>query len=248
MSEEKLLLTNIQRMCFHDGPGIRTTVFLKGCNLHCPWCSNPENMVLEKTGLEKAYDVEQLVKELRKDEFFWRDSGGGVTFSGGEPFLQSASLRKAIDLLKEYDVHTMIETALFVSRTALEQVVEVIDGLIVDVKLLEEARCREILGSNLDVFRENIRLAYEMGKIDRFRIPCCKEYTFRRSNMEKIIDFIGKYKDIPIEIFSVHKLAENKYQRLGIIQPSYHGVSMEELEWFQEKLLSAAIKAEIIQI
>lgn len=248
MFEEKLLLTNIQRMCFHDGPGIRTTVFLKGCNLHCPWCSNPENMVSEKMGLEKTYDVEQLVKELRKDEFFWRDSGGGVTFSGGEPLLQSASLRKAIDLLKEYDVHTMIETALFGSRTALEQVIEIIDGLIVDVKLLEIDRCREILGGSLDVYRENVRLAYEMGKIDRFRIPCCKEYTFQQRNSEMIVEFVGKYKDIPIEIFSVHRLAENKYRRLGIIQPSYHGVSLEELEWFQRKLLLAGIAAEIIQI
>ena len=103
MSTDKILITNIQRMCFHDGPGIRTTVFLKGCNLHCPWCANPENIsalpqAYERDGRKglygKEFSEEELLKEVLKDRRFYED-GGGVTFSGGEPLLQIKALKKA---------------------------------------------------------------------------------------------------------------------------------------------------------
>ena len=84
----KVRITDIQHFSLHDGPGIRTTVFLKGCSLKCPWCANPECISSEIQG-EFGYDIslEELEKEILKDEPYYK-TGGGVTFSGGEPLLQ----------------------------------------------------------------------------------------------------------------------------------------------------------------
>ena len=102
-------ITNIQHFSLHDGSGIRTAVFLKGCNLTCPWCCNPENMNFE---IEKydynnkndsfGYDIslEDLEREILKDEIYFAEGKGGVTFSGGEPFLQIKSLKPLIIIRK----------------------------------------------------------------------------------------------------------------------------------------------------
>ncbi|MDR1359694.1 MAG: 4Fe-4S cluster-binding domain-containing protein, partial [Deltaproteobacteria bacterium] len=87
------LLFQIQRWSLHDGNGIRTTVFLHGCPLRCAWCANPESW---QSGQGYALSLEELLQEIRKDEPFYRQSGGGVTFSGGEPFLQADVLAAAL--------------------------------------------------------------------------------------------------------------------------------------------------------
>ena len=101
--KEKILISNIQRFSLQDGPGIRTTLFLKGCNLRCPWCANPENLEnnikkIVKDNREYIFgyymEVEKLKEELIKDKSYYELNNGGVTFSGGEPLLQFKKLEK----------------------------------------------------------------------------------------------------------------------------------------------------------
>ena len=138
VQEKKILVTKIQRFSLHDGPGIRTTIFLKGCSVRCPWCCNPENLLntqqyYVKDGVKEVYgvyyEVNDLYEEIMKDEIFYTDSDvdydirnssdisrlpGGITFSGGEPLLQMEPLQPLLYLLDQRHIHMAVETSLFV--------------------------------------------------------------------------------------------------------------------------------------
>lgn len=110
-----MLITNIQRFSLHDGPGIRTTIFLKGCSLRCPWCSNPENIKpypekYYKDGIEgiygKNYTCDEVYNEIIKDRAFY-DENGGVTFSGGEALLYVNELLPLLEKLKKERITTV---------------------------------------------------------------------------------------------------------------------------------------------
>lgn len=233
-------VTNIQRMCFQDGPGIRTTVFLKGCNLHCPWCSNPENLIydIQKTDslqLGEDYATDELLPALLKDKKFWENEGG-VTFSGGEALLQISEMEELLKKLKKENIHLAIETALFASRKALEISLKYIDYYFVDVKILDESACLEVLGGSVDTFFENIEYLINEKKDICFRIPCTYEYTFEKKCKEKLLDFLKKYTQIPVEIFSVHNLGESKYKALNKEVPDFNAVSREDLDYFKKEI------------
>ncbi len=254
--ENKLLITNIQRMCFHDGPGIRTTVFLKGCSLHCPWCSNPENLRFEQDEYEKDgkkgiygtfYDPQELTDILMKDRKFWR-IGGGVTFSGGEPLMQAEALLPVLELLKKRHVHTAVETALFVSEKRVSEVLPYIDYFIVDAKLMDKDKCREILGGDISAYIKNVKLIDQKGKLKLFRIPCCSEFTFTEENRELLTDFLSGYRQTPVQVFSVHNLGEKKYQSLGKEMWRSNGVEQRQLDDFCNVLRKSGIDAEVNMI
>ena len=179
----KILLTNIQRFSLHDGPGIRTTVFLKGCSLRCPWCSNPENLLSTpqpyiKDGIEgtygRYYSSDELVHECLKDKAFyegklndpelWNISDadhieqlpGGITFSGGEALLQAEALVPVITALHSSGVHIAVETCLFIPSTSLNLALEMVDFFYIDVKILSSDRCSAVEHGNLDLYLSNL--------------------------------------------------------------------------------------------
>ena len=179
--DDRILVTNIQRFSLHDGPGIRTTAFLKGCSLRCPWCANPETQEREpetymKDGAEhvygKWYTAEELFRELVKDRAFYgsgpgvsRDAlsadgidslPGGVTFSGGEPLLQMKKLVPLCEKLKSEDIHIAAETCLFVTEEDLAAAVSYVDFFYVDVKIPDPVRCRSILRGDIELYLKNL--------------------------------------------------------------------------------------------
>ena len=108
----EVIITNIQHFSIGDGPGIRTTVFLKGCNLRCPWCHNPETLsaeVNEQYG--RVCTTESIVNEIMEDMVFYQESGGGVTLSGGEPLLQADGCGEIAKLCSEAGVPVLLDTA-----------------------------------------------------------------------------------------------------------------------------------------
>jgi pyruvate formate lyase activating enzyme len=221
----KTLITNIQRFCVNDGPGIRTTVFTKGCTIRCPWCSNPENLnyceeVYEKEGIQgiygKYYAADELVEELRKDQAYWIH-GGGVTFSGGEALSHMEDLEPVLQKLQKNKINIAVETALFVNQSSVEMAVRYMDHFMIDIKILEPLRCREILGGDSEQFVSNLKFVCENVNHTNivFRIPCATAYTLEDKNKKRIIDLLSQYKDIPIELFGLHKLGESKYESLG---------------------------------
>lgn len=256
MKKDKIRVTNIQRMCFQDGPGIRSTVFLKGCSLHCPWCSNPENIsflpeTFEKNGREGTYGRDYLAKELMgvlmKDCKFW-ENGGGVTFSGGEALMQADVLQEVLEQLKKTGVHIAVETALFVPKIHLENVMSYVDYFIVDVKILDPIKCRDTLGGDISVYLENVEILYQAKKLKLFRVPCCPEYTFTEENKKRLIDFFKKYDGVSVQIFGIHNLGEKKYESLKRPIWKSQGVEEKDLYEYREALEREGIKAEVIHI
>lgn len=251
-----MLITNIQRMCMNDGPGIRTTVFFKGCNLHCPWCSNPENIsFLPETFTDtnesgvygRYYSEKELLDEITRDIPFYK-TGGGVTFSGGEPLLH---LVHAIPLLKELkarQIHIVAETALMVNAESVVLLEPYIDAFIVDCKVMDETAVKTVLGGDVSLYQQNVRYLYEKNKIHLFRIPCCKEISFYPKNKESIAEFLGQYNQIPVEIFSVHNLGEQKYQSLNRKVPYFEPIEKEKLQEFCDALALQNVNATVIEI
>lgn len=252
-------VTNIQRMCFDDGPGIRTTVFLKGCSIHCPWCSNPENISFEKQSFCDGenihsfgeygtdYNSEDLAEILFKDRKFW-GTEGGVTFSGGEALMQAKQLEEVWARLKSDGIHMAVETALFVPAALLEIAMRYIDFYYVDVKLLEGNLCASVLGGDAGQYRENVEELASRHKSIHFRVPCSKEYVLLESNQKELCGFLGKYRQFPVEIFAVHDLGKGKYKSLGMEMPYFERITEEEMNAFLTKLFQAGCRAKIIQI
>lgn len=248
MHSETTLITNIQRMCMNDGPGIRTTVFLKGCSLHCPWCANPENIRFVEEEYQRDdisgvygihYEADALVAEIIKDQKFWKHRGG-ITFSGGEPLMHMEYLLPVLQKLKQEGVHIAMETALFVDNNQLKVALPYVDLFLVDMKILQEDMCREVLGGNVSQYLNNmeclIELQQELSKEVILRIPCNKEYTLQNENVDRILEWCRNHPQIPIEIFATHSLGKSKYESLGCTCPAFEKVTDEELAGFAKRL------------
>jgi len=214
--EKNILLTNIQRFSLHDGPGIRTTVFLKGCSIHCPWCSNPENLlhreqryvkmdhngkVEEKGTYGKWYSPDELYSEVIKDKSFYGycnansatylDSlPGGVTFSGGECMLQMKELDPMLQRLNDEQIHTIVETSLFCSSVQLSIAIKHIDLFYVDIKVLNDDLCSSSLGGRIELYKNNLVTLLNSGKPVVFRLPVIGGYTDSEENRKAVVELI----------------------------------------------------------
>ena len=235
-------ITNIQHFSLHDGPGIRTTVFLKGCNLKCPWCANPECISSEIQG-EFGYDIslEKLEQEILKDKPFY-ETGGGVTFSGGEPLLQINNLESLLKSLKNKKINICFETALFVPEKYLKIAKKYSDEFIVDIKMVDSRNCKEVIGGQINQFLNNLKLL-DLEKTT-FRIPVTK---FSLKDTELILDLLKKYKPKHLEIFELHNLAKSKYEILNKEQ-YYEKIEDKQINEFYEKLKEIIPNAELIEI
>ncbi|MBP3477843.1 MAG: radical SAM protein [Lachnospiraceae bacterium] len=221
-----VLLSNIQRFSLQDGPGIRTTVFLKGCWLKCPWCSNPENI---KTCLEEyvwgneikvfgfEMSIDELEKEILKDKKYYGDKGG-VTYSGGEALLQIKSLEPMLKSLKEKRINQCIETSLYAPKENLEMACKYIDEYIVDAKILIEKSAKDIIGGELSIYLDNIKYLANHNNSIVLRVPLVNPYTVSEQNLFEIRKLVEEYQIAKIEIFRVHNLGEKKYSVLGRTQ------------------------------
>jgi pyruvate formate lyase activating enzyme len=149
-------IADVQRFCLRDGPGIRTTVFLQGCGLHCWWCHNPQ-MQAASSKEAREVDTNALADELMRDERYWLRSGGGVTLSGGEPLCQAGACAELFTELGTRGVHRCVETAGAVQWDAFEVLVSLVDLWYFDMKSAAADTFREGTGGDLEQVRENLR-------------------------------------------------------------------------------------------
>lgn len=253
---DTIMVSNIQRMCFHDGPGIRTTVFLKGCSIHCPWCSNPENISFYKEQYSvngvcgvygKEYSGEELISVIKKDEmFFGKD--GGVTFSGGEPLMQTEALEGVFAALKKEGINIAVESSMFIPAECLRIALKYIDYFIIDIKILDSELCKEALGGNLDTYFQNVEKVYKAGKKMIFRIPCSYEYTFTCENRDKIKTFLMNYKDIRVQLFAIHDLGRKKYDSLEKPFWEHRKLEDKDLQGYCNEIIRMGVGAEVIRL
>lgn len=252
-------VTNIQHFSLHDGPGIRTTVFLKGCNLNCPWCCNPENISFEiekyfENGLKKefGYDISlnELEKEILKDEIYYDNGKGGVTFSGGEPLIQIENLIPLLKRLKNKGINICFETSLSINSNLVSAAIAYIDELFIDIKILEKEKALNILNLNLDLYLKNLEIINNSNikkENITFRIPLNNEYTLNENNINQIINLLKKY-PYKVQIFKTHNLAENKYKLIDKKQVEIKELSDNEINEIYNKIKKITDNVEIISI
>ena len=251
----KVIVSNIQRFCLKDGPGIRTTVFFKGCNLRCPWCSNPENLDFEIQPYQYENEqgiygfeitLEELENEILKDRKFF-ENGGGVTFSGGDCLLQFEKIEPLLKKLKDQNINICIETALTVQEKLVDIAIKYVDEFIIDVKILDDKNVSKING-NQKVYKKNINKIFENKCKVIFRIPLVPDYTITEENLDELFNFLSKYKPIKVEIFKIHRLGEKKYKTLGKEMPVFKDVSNEEIRSIKERIEQLGIETEYCKI
>ncbi len=249
----KVLVGSIQRFCLTDGPGIRTTVFFKGCSICCPWCCNPENLrndvVLGKSGnvygrLMSEEEIASLI--LRDKHYYYPD--GGVTFSGGECLLTLPKTKYLIGCLKNNGVNIAVETSLFVPTQHLESVIENIDSLYVDFKILLNERASSILSADLDLFLQNLDCLKARNMLHKIhpRFPLVPGFTDDEDNINSLVRILKEYNLQTIEIFSVHNIGSEKYKDLGIDYVPFQTMSDNEIERVVNIFESNSIQAKVL--
>ncbi|MCD7956335.1 MAG: 4Fe-4S cluster-binding domain-containing protein [Lachnospiraceae bacterium] len=278
MLQNSIIITNIQRFSLHDGPGIRTTIFLKGCTIRCPWCSNPENLSPQKESYVKdskkgiygnAFSCESLYKEIIKDKLFFtegcndynirsyqdlKDHCGGVTFSGGEALMQMLPLIPLLQTLKGDKIHMAIETSLFAAPKQMDIALQYIDLFYVDVKLLNSNKCKSVLCGDLNQYIKNVDKLFswkdETGyrKPVVLRVPVIGGYTDMEENRKEVVKFIKSYKPLKVEIIKEHNLGVSKYESLGKSVPDYKGVSDALMVKYKEEMEVLNVPVEICSI
>lgn len=266
------LIYDIKRYAINDGPGIRTTVFFKGCPLHCAWCHNPEGisprpqrvytpskcigckvciyacpekaLTLKGTGIAadqgkcvncgicaaacpstaveifgRKVTVADIVKEVEKDLIFFDQSGGGVTFSGGEPLGQAGFLEAALKALGQVGVHRSVDTTGHIETAALMRVAAHTDLFLYDLKHMDSQCHRHWTGVGNETILKNLRALAETGAKIWIRIPLIQGVNADSGNMRQTAAFLCSLPGAPllVSLLPYHDIMAGKYEKLGQI-------------------------------
>ncbi len=243
------VIFDIKRFCTNDGPGIRTAVFFKGCPLDCWWCHNPEGKTCEiekavrvnKIGTMDFYDDEEIGKETTVDDVMdevardiiaYEESGGGVTFTGGEPFFQFEFLKELLKESKARRIHTALDTSGYTSKENIEDISNYVDLFLYDIKHLEDPEHIKYTGVSNAVILENLRLLIEQMKKIILRFPVIPGINDTRKNITKLKELITLYKEDmnEIHLLPFHNIGDNKYKKLNTINKLIEIKSLNEKE------------------
>ncbi|SIO95228.1 glycyl-radical enzyme activating protein [Vibrio spartinae] len=266
------MIFNIQRYSTHDGPGIRTVVFMKGCPLRCRWCQNPEShqcgrellfdpslclagctlccdavpdvirqsgeqlcidraqlqeehlTVLEQlcpaqalTVCGEALDVDTIMQTIRRDRSFYDRSGGGVTLSGGEPFMAPELSGELLARCHQEGIHTAVETCLHVPWKYIEPSLADVDLFLADLKHVEPQIFRRWTRGSAKQVMTNLKKLSQRGKTVIIRVPLIPDFNADESSVKAIIDFVtAELSGKEIHFLPYHTLGKQKYQLLGL--------------------------------
>ncbi|MFC1906913.1 glycyl-radical enzyme activating protein [Chloroflexota bacterium] len=259
---------DIQRYSVNDGPGIRTTVFLKGCPLGCLWCDNPEsqyklpellylpslcvgcqrcvavcesgattvgpdgNIQIDRslcqvcgkcveaclTGarvtMGRLMGVEEVVQVVNKDTLFYRNSGGGVTVSGGEPTHQAEFVKALLARCHESGLHTALDTCGLVEWDVLEEILEYADLVLFDLKHMDTEEHRKLTGVGNEIILQNLERLAKLKPVV-VRIPLIPGLTDSKTNIEASGEFLARIGALRVDVVPYHQLGMGKYERLG---------------------------------
>ncbi|MBO4413289.1 MAG: radical SAM protein [Clostridia bacterium] len=221
----EITVSNIQRFSTGDGPGIRTTVFFKGCNLRCPWCHNPENispvpqtLYYPSAKRSVSYGVrmtpQEIAENVSEDKDFYAAGGGGVTLSGGEPMLQYRGASELSEILSASGINVLVDTAGCVPWEAFESVLEHVCDFYFDIKTADAGKYREI-GGDLELISGNLRRLVGRGANVRVRIPFIPGFNTSDDDCASIRDLIVSTGAGRADLLPFHRLGTSKYEALG---------------------------------
>lgn len=215
---------DIQRYSIHDGPGIRTIVFLKGCPLRCRWCCNPEGqewdpneMIVE--GKPKLYGeditVEELMPRLITDEYYYRRSGGGITLSGGECLAQPDFAPHLLHACHDMGYTTAIETTGYQKWEIIERYLPYLDYVLMDIKHMDSAKHKEFTGVNNEIIHENAKRFAQSGVDLTIRVPVIPTFNDTPEEIRAISEFAASLPVQKLHLLPYHRLGQGKYDGLG---------------------------------
>lgn len=213
---------DIKKFAIHDGPGIRTTVFLKGCPLKCWWCHNPESIKQindcgdSASELTKRYSVPELLNIIQKDQIFYDESGGGVTFSGGEPLVQSDFLVKILKECKKKFITTTVDTCGYVPTESVKRIYTYTDLFLYDLKLFDDELHKKYIGVSNELIKNNLEFLYSVNSNVRIRVPLIPNITDTEDNLSAVSNYLLKFNGkFSLDLLPYNKLSEDKYRRLN---------------------------------
>ncbi|MDR1641754.1 MAG: glycyl-radical enzyme activating protein [Clostridiales bacterium] len=223
LEDEVGRIVSIQRFSLHDGPGIRTVVFLKGCALRCPWCCNPET---QETGVQIAIDGKtfgkdvtagEVMEEVERDEPYYRRSGGGITLSGGECLLQPQFSSALLSLAKSKGFSTAIESTAYGSYETIKNfILDPLDIFLLDIKHADPEKHKQITGKSNAPMIENARQIAASGQKLIARVPIIPNFN---DTCADIRDIARLAKSLPgvekIHLLPYHMYGAGKYAALG---------------------------------
>lgn len=205
----------IQNYSVNDGDGIRTTVFLAGCPLRCDWCANPEGQDTENPMVCRM-TTDEVFREILRQEIFYRFSGGGVTFSGGEATAQPDFLRELTDMLYDEGISVNLETCGYFDFDTLRPVLVKMDRIFMDLKHTNTVLHKKYTGTDNEKILENIRKTAELGVPMVVRIPLIVGFNADDASMEASFRFLrDNAPGAQLELLPFHTLGEEKYRKLG---------------------------------
>lgn len=217
---------DIQRYSIHDGKGIRTIVFLKGCVLRCKWCCNPESqeyqiqtmMVQGKPKIiGRDVTVEEVMETVIKDEPYYRRSGGGLTLSGGESLCQAEFARDLLHAAKVRGMNTAMESMAGLPYERIEMLLPYLDNYLMDIKHIDPEKHKQFTGRSNELMLENARKVAESGmtRLD-IRVPVIPTFNDKPEEIKAIAQFADKLPGVKkIHLLPYHRLGQDKYDGLG---------------------------------
>jgi pyruvate formate lyase activating enzyme len=258
---------DIKKYSINDGPGIRTTVFFKGCPLKCWWCHNPESQrklpeefeectfrwhlshdYENKKRVGSEVTSEEVMIEIEKDVPFYEESDGGATFSGGEPILQINFLNDLLIRCKEKNIHTAIDTTGYTDFKNLELIYNSTDLFLYDLKLMNDDLHIKYTGVSNKIIHANLKRLSDSGNKVVLRIPVVPTITDTEENLDEMIKFIMSLKNIrEINLLPYHKSAESKYNKMKKENklPDLEPPNSEEMNSIKSKFESTGFNVKI---
>lgn len=296
------IVFDIMRYAIHDGPGVRTTIFMKGCPLQCWWCHNPEGIssandlaffdykcigcktcvtacpikaiefdaskpVIDRhncircgvcaevcpTGalkiIGRKISLEELMSIIERDVILYDISGGGVTFSGGEPLYQPLFLKEAVKECKNRKIHVALDTSGYASLDVFKSIVEYVDLFLYDLKILDESSHRKYTGVSNDLIIKNLLYLVENGRGKNIiiRFPVIPDITDTDENLRKLLEFLRLLDGVKeVNLLPFHDVSE-KYTRIGrkYLMPIHGAPSKERLIYIKEIIEKIGVRAKI---
>lgn len=217
---------DIKKFAIHDGPGIRTTIFFKGCLLGCWWCHNPESrefgvQLTETETIGNKRTVSEIMNVIESDTIYYDESKGGVTFSGGEPLAQPKLLKQLLLNCKELEIHTAVDTTGYIDRVLLDGIIPLVDLFLYDLKVIDDVKHKKYTGVSNQLrdrsILDNLRYLSSKGCRIWIRIPIIPGINDSDNDVADFCSFISELDSLEqVNLLSYHKIAKHKYQRLGI--------------------------------
>ncbi|WP_314060803.1 glycyl-radical enzyme activating protein [uncultured Vagococcus sp.] len=236
------LIFNIQKFSLHDGPGIRTTIFFKGCPIRCAWCHNPESHLYQcenmpkKNGkselVGKGYTLSELMKEIEKDQLFYEQSGGGVTLSGGEVMTQNmAFVEPLVKQLKGRGISVAIDTCGVAPFANYQRLLPYVDLFLYDLKFVDTNLHKAYTGVTNELVLANLKqLSDHQATID-LRLILLEGINADNQQMTETMAWLKteKISVTSVHLLPYHQFGKEKYERLNRPWESFQAPSEERL-------------------